>query len=282
MSGTTSTPVAEISLSPTRDMSGRRVRVVIVAARLAIIGGFLAAWQWLPKVPDINDRVTFLDPFFISSPTLVAERIWALLTGEDGTPTVWSNLGFTLANTLIGTTIAVVLGTALGLALSNDPLHERILKPIIIVLNAVPRIAVVPVMILITGSAGRASIATAITVVIFLVFFNALEGGHGTPQEMADAARVAGARPRDVMLRVRLPYVLRWVAAALPNAIAFGLVGTVTTEIFIGAAGIGQLLTTAVNTADATLTFSVVVLLGATGAGMVLGIDRLRRWAMPW
>lgn len=285
MSATTAVspaPMNSLAFRRTRPMSARRTLSVVIFARIALIGGFLAAWQWLPTVGWLRERITFLDPFFISSPKLVVERMWNLMMGSDGYSPIWPNLQFTVVNTLVGTAIAVVLGTVLGLLLSNNPLFERILRPILVVLNAVPRVAVVPIMILIAGSAATASILTAITVVVFLVFFNALEAGRGTPKEMINAAQVAGAGARDVMFRIRLPYVLGWVAAALPNAIAFGLVGTVTTEIFVGASGMGQLLTTAVNTADATLTFSVVAFLGIVGALLVLGMGRLQQLLMPW
>lgn len=285
MSISSSTSVASmqaLTLRQPRRMSAGKTRIVVVVVRTVLVAGFLAAWQWLPSIEWLRSRVTFLDPFFISSPRLVAERMWNLVQGSNGYDSIWPNLRFTVVNTLAGTAIAVVVGTVLGLLLSNNPLHERILRPIIVVLNAIPRVAVVPIMILVAGSAAKASILTAITVVVFLVFFNALEAGRGTPQEMIDAARVAGAGARDVMVRVRLPYVLGWVAASLPNAIAFGLVGTVTTEIFVGASGMGQMLTTAVNTADATLTFSVVVFLGVTGALLVLGVGWLQQRLMPW
>ncbi|MBC9734763.1 ABC transporter permease [Nocardioides marmotae] len=281
-SSTAVTSVQALTLRQPRTVSARATWIVVVTVRTVLVAGFFAAWQWLPTIEALRTRITFMDPFFISSPQLVAERMWNLIQGSNGYDSIWPNLQFTVVNTLIGTVIAVVIGTLLGLLLANNPLYERILRPIIVVLNAIPRVAVVPIMILVAGSAAKASILTAITVVVFLVFFNALEAGRGTPKEMIDAARVAGAGPRDVMVRVRLPYVLGWVAAALPNAIAFGLVGTVTTEIFVGASGMGQLLTTAVNTADATLTFSVVVFLGFTGAVLVLGVGRLQQALMPW
>jgi NitT/TauT family transport system permease protein len=136
--------------------------------------------------------------------------------------------------------------------------------------------------VIIAGNSARADIITAITVVVFLVFYNALEGGRSAPTEMINNAKVMGASSFDVMLSVRLPLVLAWTFAAVPNAIAFGLVGSVTAELFTGASGVGQLLSTAVDTADATLTFSVVVILTIAGVALVLLADQLRKLVLPW
>lgn len=259
-----------------------RTAVVLNSARLLIVGAFLAAWQWLPQIPGIADRVSFLDPFFISSPRAVAQRVWGLTTGSGGTATLWDQFIFTVGSALIGTAIAVVFGTLIGLFLSNSDITERILRPLLVAVNAIPRIAIVPIVVIIVGSSARANIVTAVTVVVFLVFYNALEGGRSVSQEMIDNAGIMGASQREIMFRVRLPIVLGWVAATIPNAIAFGLIGSVTTEIFSGAPGIGQLLKAAVDTADATLTFSVVVVLTVTGVVLVAGTSALQQKLMPW
>jgi NitT/TauT family transport system permease protein len=252
------------------------------ATRFCIIAAFLLAWQYLPDVSGINKRITFLDPFFISSPSRVAARVWDLATGAKHTPLVWHPFFFTLSSALIGTAIAVIAGAAAGLFLSNSPRLERVFRPFVTALNAVPRIAIVPVVVIIAGNSARADIITAITVVVFLVFYNALEGGRSAPTEMINNAKVMGASSFDVMLSVRLPLVLAWTFAAVPNAIAFGLVGSVTAELFTGASGVGQLLSTAVDTADATLTFSVVVILTIAGVALVLLADQLRKLVLPW
>jgi len=250
--------------------------------RLLILATFLALWQLVPKIPNISHHVVWLDPFFISSPTSVARRVWEVCTGAHGVATIWSPLWFTVKTSLIGTAIAVALGAAGGLALSNNATAEKVFRPIVAALNAVPRIAIVPIVVIIARSPGGADITTAVAVVIGLVFYNALEGGRSVPSEMVDGAKLMGAKGFGIMVRIRLPYVAAWVFAAMPSAFAFGLVGSVTTEIFTGAPGIGHLLQVAVNTADATLTFTVVFMLTIVGVSLVQGTEWIRRKALPW
>jgi NitT/TauT family transport system permease protein len=266
-----------------RENHGRwREFAVLNGWRLLIVASFLALWQFVPKIPGISDRIVWLDPFFISSPTLVAARVWDVCTGANGSATIWAPLWFTVYTALIGTGIAVVIGGAGGLALSNNATAERVFRPIVAALNAVPRIAIVPIVVIIAQTPAGADITTAVAVVVGLIFYNALEGGRSVPGEMVDGARLMGASRFGVMFRIRLPYVAAWVFAAMPSAFAFGLVGSVTTEIFTGAPGIGHLLQVAVNTADATLTFTVVFMLTLVGVTLVQGTESVRRKVLPW
>jgi NitT/TauT family transport system permease protein len=252
------------------------------ALRIAVVGGFLAAWQYVPQIPHIASHVTWLDTFFISSPSRVAHRVWQVCTGSNHTTTIWNPLWFTVWTALAGTLIALIVGATSGLILSNSDYLERVFRPLVAALNAIPRIAIVPIVVIIARSASAADIITSVFVVVGLVFYSALEGGRTVPTEMVESARLMGAARRSVIFRIRLPYVLAWVFAAMPNAFAFGLVGAVTTELFTGAPGIGHLLQVSVDTADATLTFTVVFMLTLVGVTLVQGTEAIRRKVLPW
>lgn len=263
--------------------AGRARRTLLIwLVRLAVIVAFLATWQWGPEVGFLTSWLNFLDPFYISSPAKVATEVWNLLTGSGGNPTIWPYLGTTIAASMIGTAVGVVLGAAGGLLLSNSDFAASVCRPFIIAINAIPRVALIPVIVIIAGPTATSSAITAVIIVVFIVFFNAFEGGRSIAPEMIQNARILGAGNASVMARVRLPYVLAWTFATLPNAISFGLVGAVTAEILTGATGVGQLLQTAVSTINATLTFGIVVILAVVGVLLVmlttLARGRLLRW----
>jgi NitT/TauT family transport system permease protein len=257
-------------------------RLLLIAVRIAVIACFLAAWQWIPEIPGISKSISFIDPFFISSPRLVASEAWDLCTGADGTATIWGALWFTVSSAVIGTAIAVAIGSAVGVLLSNSRTLDGIFRPMISALNAIPRIALVPIVVLITGVGRASDVVTSTAVVIFLVFFNALEGGRSVPSEMVDNARILGANSLQIALRVRQPFVLAWVFAAMPNCLAFGLIGSVASELFTGAPGIGRYLQLAVSNANATLTFAVVFIITVFCVIAISGVDSLRSHILPW
>lgn len=249
---------------------------------LIIVVGFLAAWQWVPSIPGIRNTFVFADPFFISSPRRTGIELWREFTGVSHTTLIWGPFSRTLVTALIGTLCAVVVGALGGLLCSNWLLLNRIARPFLVLFNALPKVAIIPVIVLIAGSSATSDAVTAFIVVIFVVFFNAYEGGVTVPAAMLQNARILGAGSPALMFKVRFPFVLAWTFAALPNAIAFGLVGTVTAELFTGSSGIGQVLIAAVDTSNSDLTFAVVLILGFAGVVLVLGADLIRRKVLHW
>jgi NitT/TauT family transport system permease protein len=262
---------------PPRELSWRAV----YAWRLGIIAVVLAAWQWLPKTP-LHGPFPFLDPFYISSPAAVARELWNLFTGANSTDPVWPYLAATLEAAIIGLAAGTVIGVLVGLLLSNSRNADRILAPFIVAVNAVPRIALIPIIVIIVGPTRLSSIVTAITVVFFVVFYNAYEGGRKISPEMLRSARLLGYSSKAIMLRIRLRYVTAWTFAILPNAISFSLLAVVTAEVLTGAEGIGKLIVAALDTISATLTFALVIILAVagvilTGAGTLIR-SRLLYW----
>jgi NitT/TauT family transport system permease protein len=251
-------------------------------ARIAILVVLMSAWQFLPEIAWLRGKSPVFDPFFVSSPSRVVERLAQLFQGSDGQPKIWPYLWQTLRGTFFGVVIGTSLGALFGLVLSNSSRLQPILAPYIGFLNAMPRVALVPIFVIIAGASITTSVLTSVAVVFFIVFYNAYSGGRSVPAEMVENARLLGAGPGEIMRQVRLPYVLVWTFTALPNAISFGLVSVVTAEILMGSIGMGRLLFTSISSVDSTLTFSVVVLLSVVGVTAVTIADALQRRALHW
>jgi len=242
---------------------------------------FLAAWEWVPAIPGITNVAAFLDPFFISSPQAVAKTIWELMIG-DGVVPIWSQLGITITAALGGTAAGVIVGGIGGLLCGGSKRLYEVVRPLVMALNAIPRITLVPVVVLLFGTSMTADGVTSFMLVIFIVFYNAVEGARSVSLETMEFVRLLGASPRTRLFKVRGPYAAAWVFASLPNALSFGLVGAVTSELFTGSKGVGQLMVRAVDTANASLTFAVVVILAVVGIVLVQGVDFLRRKLLSW
>lgn len=146
-------PLAAPGKVTTRDR--RRIRVSWAVTRLVIqlacVAGFLLAWEYVPRIPGIAGDVKWLDPFFISAPSRVAESVWDLVAGNVPGASLWSYLYTTLFGTIVGATIGLVLGALAGLILSNSPKLSDVLRPFIVILNSVPRVALIPVIVILVG-----------------------------------------------------------------------------------------------------------------------------------
>jgi NitT/TauT family transport system permease protein len=278
--------VGNVPVAPRRRRSIRtrpqRAGLLVWSLRVTLLLAVLALWQFLPEIPWLRSKSPVFDPFFVSSPQRIIERLGELAQGSHGQPQVWSYLWETLKGTLLGVIIGTVLGALFGLLLSNSRALQAVLSPYITFVNAMPRIALVPLFVIISGPTLTASVLTAVTVVFFLVFYNAYAGGISVPTETVENARLLGATSGEIMRQVRLPYVLVWTFTSIPNAISFGLVAVVTAEILTGRIGMGQLLFTSISSVDSTLTFCVIVILSIVGVGLVTVSDALQRRVLHW
>jgi NitT/TauT family transport system permease protein len=251
-------------------------------ARILVLIAVLAGWQYLPDISALRSRYHFLNPFFISSPEGVVKRMAGLASAPDWSSTVWPYLWQTVEGTLIGFAIGAAGGFIVGLTFSNAPRLNQVFGVFLMALNTLPRIALIPIIILLVGPGTASGVISAISVVFFLVFFNAFDGGTRVPGAVVSNARVMNASPLAIMAHVRLPYVILWTFAVVPNALAFGLLAVVATEILSGTDGVGSLLLQATSTLDAATTMAVVVYLSIVGVIMLQVAEFAKRRLLHW
>lgn len=249
---------------------------------VVVVTAFFLVWQYAPQVPALSGNIRFLNRFAISSPVGVAKGIWELFRGSNGRPEIWPYLEHTVVASLLGALIGLILGIIAGVLLAESEALREIFSPIIFLINSAPRVALIPIVVLITGPTLTASIFTAVLVVFFISFFNALEGAQSVPQAILDNTRLLGARRAKTILLLRLPNALSLIFASLPNVISFALISVVTTEILTGVTGMGSLIVSSQTSLDSGLTLAVVVILAAVGAILVylalLARKKILRW----
>jgi NitT/TauT family transport system permease protein len=253
---------------------------VVLLVQALLIAVILLLWQYASDIPFIGGKWVVLNPFFISSPSAVASELWTQLFTADGQMPgyLWATVG----STLIGLGIGLVTGALAGLLLSNSEALAQVIRPFLVAFNAVPRVALIPVIVIIVGPSFEASVVSCFIVIFFVVFFSAYEGGRTVPKHMLQNARLLGASRWEMMRTVRFPCVLAWTFASLPVAVTFGLITVVTTEILTGAGGMGHLIVTALATSEATLTFATIVALGVVGLVIVLIADAIKAKMLHW
>lgn len=274
---TTDLPVAETTGARQRSTEW----VAVLVAQIAILVVFLAMWEYAPKAEWIREIVVFADPYYISSPTEVGRKSIDLMLGRDAL-SIWPYLTQTFVAACLGILIGVIGGAICGLILSESRGLSLVLQPYLVAINAIPRIALVPIVVLIFGPTQTSSVVTTVLVVFFLVFFNAYEGGKAVPIQVVQNARILGATRSQVALTIRARYVQAWTFAALPNAVSFGFVGVVTAEILTGTVGMGRLISDSVSTVQPALTFAVVIMLSVLGLVLVGAANVLSRRALHW
>lgn len=277
-----SLPVSDTSRSAylaAQQRARTRYRVKVTLWQAAILAVILLAWETLTRIPWFVANTLF-DPFFISQPSRVFERLWQWL--QPGSNSVWPHLLLTLEATFVGLVVGVGSGFAVGLALGTSRQLADIFNPFIVAFNSMPRIAFVPLITMFFGLGLMSKVVTSWFVVFFLVFFNTYKGSRSVERELIDFCRTLGASPRQVLWQVRVPTAAAWTFAALPNAISFALIGVVLAEFVGSTTGMGYLMITALATLNATDMFAAVLLLSVVGIGLVYLVTLIERRLLHW
>ena len=260
-------------------------RTRVLLWRLVILIVLVGAWEWLTGIKTISRTpgLYWIDPFFISRPSLIVKR-FAYLAGGQVRLSIWQMALSTVQSTLWGFLVGVSTGFAAGLVLGRNDRLARILSPYIIAFNSLPRIALVPLITMIFGFGLLAKVVLAWTIVFFIVFFNTFQGARSVDADLIHSARFLGGSDRQIMRTVIVPSALAWTFASLTPSISFALIGVVVGEFLGGESGggLGFLIIQSLGTLNAADMMVALISLGLIGIVMAVGIRQLERRLLRW
>jgi NitT/TauT family transport system permease protein len=255
---------------------GRDVkRIIINVGRVALPVGVLLLWQLASGDPDDG---ALIDSFYVSKPS----EIWAALVGwvEDGV--LLESVLATVTAMLYGFAVGASLGILVGIVLGSSPMLGDIFRPLIVALNAVPRLALVPLFILWFGFGLGSKVALVALIVFFLVFYSTYEGVRDVEQRLIDVLKVMNASRLTLQMKVRIPSAATWIIQGLRVSVPYALVAAVTAEIIGANTGIGYLIQLSAGTFYTAGVFAgifvLVVVSVLINALVTLLEKRLLRW----
>jgi NitT/TauT family transport system permease protein len=174
----------------------------------------------------------------------------------------------TLWTTLAGFAIAVVFGVMLGLVVGWSRTIYRGLYPVMIGFNSIPKVAVVPILVVWFGIGEVPAILTAFLISFFPIVVNVATGLASMEPELEDVLRALGARKLDIMLKVGIPRTQPYLFGSLKVAITLAFVGAVVSETIAANAGLGFLMVQAGSNFQMPLVFAGLILLAVEGIAM--------------
>ena len=193
------------------------------------------------------------------------------------------NAAQTLMTTLAGFSIAVVVGLLLGVALGSSTLVYHGLYPLMIAFESVPKVAIVPILVLWFGIGTVPAVITSFLIAFFPIAVNVSTGIATVEPELRDVLRALGAKPLDIVKKIGIPRAMPYFFASLKIAITFAFVGSIVSETVGANKGIGHLIMLASSRFDVPLVFSGLVVTSAMGVSMYLlarvAENRVTGWA---
>jgi NitT/TauT family transport system permease protein len=246
-------------------------RVAVLLWQAAVAVAILGLWQTLVSM-------RLLDPFFVSRPSDIAQRIGRWVASG----TLWGHLAVTLEESLIGLLAGAALGIGLGFTLARAPFVARVFDPYIKMLNAVPRVVLAPLFLLWFGLGIWSKVALAVTLVFFVMFFNTYQGVRDASRVLIDNVRMLGATERQLRRHVLVPSALTWIFSSLQTSLGFAMVGAVVGEYLGATRGLGYVISQAEGTFDTAGVFAGMTVLAVVVVVASTAVTRLERWLLRW
>jgi len=239
-------------------------------ARGGVVVAMIVLWQVCAAVFGTVD--------YTSGPLQVVRQL-----GEwESAGVLWEATGVTLAETAIGFVIGAATGGVAGLVLGWSRQVGRVIEPVVVLLYAVPKLAIAPLFVLWFGIGISSKALFAALVVFFLVFFTAFQGARQVDRELLAVARVMGAGGRDVWLKVAIPQATLWIFAGLRLALPYALIGAVVAEFLAARTGLGYLIRSSSSVFNSAGVYAGIVLLMFFATVLLAVMQAIERRVMHW
>jgi NitT/TauT family transport system permease protein len=220
----------------------------------------------------------WVDPFWCSRPSLIAQRLWQLgLSGD-----LYYYVMDTVSEAGFGLALGAVGGVALGLTLARFTKVAAVGEPLLMGLYSLPRVALGPLFVLWFGIGLLAKVMMSFSMVVFVFMLNVLEGVRSLDRDPIDLMRTMRASQGYIIRRVLLPAVLPWIFAALRIGVGLALVGAVVGELIGANSGLGWYIEKSAGQLDTTGVFagitSLLILAMIANAAVTLAARRFTGW----
>lgn len=235
---------------------------------LLLGGAVLALWQ-LARAADAAPEL------LLPAPATVLGKLWLLLT----TPELRSSIGTTVEESLGGAAIGAAVALPLGYGVARSRLLASALQPYLAASQAIPAVAIAPLLALILGYGLGPIVSLCALIVFFPMVVTTTLGLRSIDPEVLDAARVDGAYRWALIWRIELPLALPGILAGLRTSLTLSITGAVVGEFVIGgsvgdAKGLGQLLGQYLSAIDGAGVFATILAL-ALLSSLYYGVARL-------
>lgn len=215
-------------------------------------------------------RILHVPSWLLPAPSRVAARFF-------NTRALWYHTGVTLGEAMAGFALSAVCGVALSAALVHSRFLERGLLPYVIVSNAIPIIAIIPLLTIWVGFGMTSKVLIAAIITFFPIVTNTTRGLKSADPRVLEFMRSINARRRHVLCKVQLPAALPFMFAGFKIAASLSLVGAVVAEFYGADRGLGQLVITSANEMRTDLLFVCITVLAVLGIGLFSVFSWLER-----
>ncbi|ANS76589.1 ABC transporter permease [Paenibacillus yonginensis] len=239
----------------------------IAIGRLLVAVMIFVVWE-------LFTRFGWIDKYYWSSPSAIVQTMWTGLTQG----TLLADIGYTSASTVIGFIAGTLFGSVLGLSFWWSKSYAGISEPYLIILNALPKLALAPVLVILLGIGFFSKAALAFSMTVVVSALSAYSGVKSVDPDMERLMYSLGAKRRQVFAKVVVPWSMPWMISSLRINIALALAGAIVGEFIASSKGVGRMIMYAGTILDINLVWVGVVVLSALSIVMYWGVVLLEKW----
>ena len=231
--------------------------------------GFFLLWEACCRIFKISS-------FILPPPS----AIWAAMLQYQ--MPLLKNAFHTLWMTLAGFGLTVIFGLALGLLVGSSRFLYAGLNPLLVGFNSIPKVAVVPILVIWFGVGWLPPVLTAFVISFFPIVVNVATGLATIEPEVEDVMKALGASRSDILLKVGIPRSLPYLFGALKVSVTLAYIGSVIGEQNASNLGLGNLITRASADFNVPLIFAALIILAILGIFLVAIIDVVEARTTGW
>lgn len=229
----------------------------------------IAAWQLVGSS---------INPIFLSTPGAIAAAfVQVIADGE-----LIKALGISVGVVFAGFALAMLVGVPIGLMMGWFQTFEYLIDPYVNAFYVVPRIALIPIIIIWFGLGLPAQIVVVFGTSVFPILLSTYAGVRNVPPDLVETGRAFGATQRRLFYSIIIPASVPFIMSGLRLGIGQAIIGMVVAQMFLGLSGMGFMLTKYGNMFETAYVFVVVLALAALGIVMTEGVKRLEQRFSLW
>lgn len=246
-----------------------RKNTAITLVRILILSFLTALWQILADFGLINSVIT-------SSPKEILSTIISLLS--DGT--LFMHMAYTLTETVIGFSLATIFGVMIATALWAMPDMARVMDPYLVVLNALPKVALGPLIIVWAGAGVKAIIIMTLSISLISTVISVYSGLKSVNEETLLLMHSFNATKIQILRYALLPASCQSIIGALKINVSLSWVGVIMGEFLVSKAGIGYLIMYGSQVFNLDLVMAGIIILCVLAGGMYLFVNAFEKWTV--
>ncbi|MFD2208179.1 ABC transporter permease [Virgibacillus halophilus] len=244
-----------------------RERKIVLFWQCLILVVFIGIWE-------LASRLEWIDPLLFSSPTHIVQ----LLMDKFANGTIIRHIGVTVMETLLGFIIGTVLGILLASSLWTSKRISNVMDPYLVIMNAMPKVALGPIIIVALGPGYVAIIAMGAIISVIITTIVIYSGFREVDPNYEKVLKSFGATRWQCFKEAVFPATLPVMISTLKVNVGLSWVGVIVGEFLVSKEGLGYLIVYGFQVFDFTLVMASLVVIAVFAAFMYKIVEKIESW----